>query len=87
MTLPGQQVRRFIDIPEDRVVLVGRIELHSPLGKDEQFLKTSLGKSFTDRFVLYCSDGLQDFASKEPTTFEGSFSVELERPFYLGGRQ
>jgi hypothetical protein len=51
-TLMERQVRCFVDVPEDGGVLVGRIEPHSPLGKDEQFLETSLGKSFAGRLIL-----------------------------------
>jgi len=64
-------------------VLVGRIELHPPLGKDEQFLKISLGKSFADRFILFCSDDLHDFTSQKPSTFEGSVSDESGEHFSL----
>ena len=87
MTLPEQQVRRFIDVPEQKAVLVGRVEIHPPLQPGEQVLKTSLGERFQNVFLLYCGEQIRDFRSKRPDTFAGSYAVTPEKSFYLEVRK
>ena len=87
MTLPEQQVRRFIDVPEQKAVLVGKVEIHPPLQPGEQVLKTSLGERFQNVFILYCGEQIRDFRSKRPDTFAGSYAVTPEQSFYLEVRK
>lgn len=83
MATPGGQVRRFIDVPEKKAVLVGKVMISPPVRAGEQVLKTSFGKRFENVFILYCGEQIRDFRYKRPETYAGSFAVTPEEPFYL----
>ena len=83
MTMPEGQVWRFIDVPEHRAVLVGKVELLPELRPGEQVLATSFGERFHNVFVLYLGELIRDFRSKKPDTFEGSYALPLGRTFYI----
>jgi hypothetical protein len=81
--LPERQVTALVDVPPDNVVLVGRIELHPPLQKGEQELKTPRGKDLENVFIFYCGDRPLDFKAVMPASFAGSFDTTLEKEFFI----
>jgi len=80
---PEQQVTSLMNVAPDKALIVGRLELHPPLQEGEQDLKTSEAREFRNVFVLYGGDQLRDFKTDRPDSFAGSFSLVLEKEFFI----
>jgi hypothetical protein len=80
---PEPQVTNLMFVAPDQAIIVGRIELHPPLQKGEQTLKSSSGEELRNAFILYGGNRLRDFTKSKPTTFEGSFATTLEKEFFI----
>lgn len=83
MTLPDQEVRRFSEVPEQKVVLVGKLALSPPLMPGEQVLRTGFGRRLQNAVLLYCSEQIRDFRTWRPDTYEGSFAVVPGKTFSI----
>ncbi|HUJ17419.1 MAG TPA: hypothetical protein VL197_05440 [Nitrospirota bacterium] len=83
MTMPQGQVRRFIDMPDQKVLLVGKVAISPPLQPREQMLKTSLGERFRNKLLLYCAAQFRDFRTSRPDAYEGSYEVTPDETFYI----
>ena len=81
--LPERQVTALVNVPPEKVVLVGRIELHPPLQKGEQELNTARGEDLENAFIFYCGERPLDFKAGKPTSFAGSFDTMLEKEFFI----
>ena len=80
---PEPQIMSLMDVPPDKTVLVGRVELHPPLREEEQTLKTARGEELKNAFIFYCGERPRDLKAKIPTSFSGSFATVLEKDFFI----
>lgn len=83
VAMPERPVTNPFAVPSDKILVVGKVELHPQLRPDEQSLRTSFGKDFRNVFILYCGDQVRDLRAKRPESFSGSFMVTLDQGFYL----
>jgi hypothetical protein len=80
---PEPQIMSLMDVPPDKTVVVGRVELHPPLREEELTLKTERGEELKSAFILYCGDRLMDLKARIPASFSGSFATVLEKEFFI----
>ena len=81
--MPERPVTNPFAVPSDKILVVGKVELHPQLRPDEQSLRTSIGEDFRNVFILYCGAQVRDLRAKRPETFSGSFMLTLDQGFYL----
>lgn len=81
--MPEPQITSLLDVPSDKIIVVGRIELHPPLGEDEQVLRTARGEELKNTFIFYCGDRPRDLRTNKPGSFEGSFATTLEKDYFI----
>ena len=82
-SLPEPQISSLLDVPPDKTVIVGRIELHPPLSSEEQTSGTVGGMELKSGFVLYCGDRPRNLDAVKPDDYSGSFATTLDKDFYI----
>lgn len=80
---PASQELSLINIRQDQVLLVGKIELHPPLRGDEQVLKTYRGEGLKNNFILYCGNRFRELKESISPDFNGTFDTTLEQEFFI----
>jgi hypothetical protein len=81
--MPEPQITSLLDVPPDKTVIIGRIELHPPLREDEQVLRTARGEELKNAFILYCGDRPRDLKTNKPGSYDGSFATVLEKDYFI----
>jgi hypothetical protein len=81
--VPEPQITSLLDVPPDKTVIVGRIELHLPLSKEERMSGTIHGEELKNGFILYCGDRQRNLDAIKPDDYAGSFATILDKDFYI----
>ena len=72
-----------VSVPRNKVLVVGKIEMHPPLSEDEQLLKGGRGGELRNAFVLFCGDQQRDLSARLPEDLSGGFDITLEKEFFI----
>ena len=81
--LPEPQITSLLDVPPDKTVIVGRIELHPPLSNEEQTSGTIHGLELKNGFVLFCGNSPRNLGAMRPDDYSGSFATTLDKDFFI----
>ncbi len=81
--LPEPQVSNLMSVSPDRVVIVGRIELHPPLQEGEQAFGIEREENLKNLFILYCGNRPRDVKTNDLEIFADSFKTTLEKEFFI----
>lgn len=94
-TQAERQAWNIAGVPGNKILVMGKIELHPPLSDEEQLLKGSRGEALRNAFVLFCGDQLKDLVTRMPDDLSGGFDitpekeflimVDRDKPFFLAG--
>jgi hypothetical protein len=80
---PEQEVTSLLTVPDDKLLVVGRIELRPPFQPDEQVLRTPRRDELKDVLLLYAGSELQDLSTDTVGRPGAFFRTKLDREFFI----